>query len=69
MDIQGGVAVAAKEDTTAGETITTEVTTAMAAEVVMNKVDMDVAAATTATYIRLAVTIRTRGMIPRTIKP
>ena len=66
MDIQGGVAVVAKEDTTAGETITIKVTMATAKEVVMTKVDMGVATAATARYSWLAVTTRTREMIPRT---
>ena len=63
MDIQGDVATAGEEDTTAVEE------TATAVEVVMTKVALNETTAATAKYNRLAVTTRTRGMIPQLIEP
>ena len=60
----GGGAVTAEEDTTVGAMITIEVITAMAAEMVMTKVAMDVATTATTRYSRPAVMTRTRGMLP-----
>ena len=61
--IQGAETMAGKEDMIAEEE------TATAVEVVMTKVALDEATAVTARYSRLAVTTRTRGMIPRLTEP
>ena len=63
MDIQGDVATAGEEDTTAVEE------TATAVEVEMTKATLDEATAATARYSRLAEPTRTRRMIPHLTEP